>query len=119
MTDRLRIACLLAIALPAAACGDGGRGGDAAFACGADDFCLEYYGPAENVEAIRDATSCEMLGGTELDGCPDEDGASICDLPRNDSTNVGSSQFFYGLDADGIEGHQATCEALGGTHHTS
>ena len=106
-------ACGAALALspvPLSACDES----DGQFACQGAGFCLEYYGPARYVSAIRDATDCAEMGHTETDTCPTAD-ASSCTLPRNPGTNVGSTQNYYGLDAEDREAQAMICANFGGT----
>src|SRR5690348_9596327 len=97
-----------------AGCDDDGPGGGATFACMEDDFCLEYDGPSQSINAIRNATGCASQGGTEVDSCP-ATGAATCELPTPPGTSVDSTQFYYGLDPSDYSTIEAVCTSAGGT----
>ncbi len=89
-----------------------GPGGNSVYACGSvGEFCAEYRGSAEAIDAIRDATECEESGGTELDECPRE-GAVYCTIGES---GMQSAQFYYGWEDDEVELYRGICDSAGGT----
>jgi hypothetical protein len=97
------------------ACGDDDDddgSGSAKFGCeSAGEFCILYTGPSSNIDAIRDASSCEEQGAVETDSCPTAD-AAVCTLAMGGAS---VSQYYYGLEGDDIQANQMICESLGGT----